>query len=238
MGVEVRKCGGGKCRWRPSASSHFRPSKRPSTPNERELVGKPGDHHATQRGGPNELAVLGSEHVLGGHVHAQPRHRLEAKGIRSQRNVDSPQLAHRYRPGTLAPLVPDRHHFDHVAASYLEAVEEEPSTEILLLSTDLFRRGFDLYRERRDKAWSLTDCISFVGGHTRAWDSGSPHGRRGLRAGGISRVAERISGPLSKPTAPGPQRGVRFLNVYRDNRPVMRVALRPTTGRTPPHPIG
>ena len=26
----------------------------------------------------------------------------------------------------------------------------------------LFARGLDLYRERQDKDWSLTDCISFV----------------------------------------------------------------------------
>ena len=49
-----------------------------------------------------------------------------------------------------------------VAASYLTAVEDEPSTEIVPLSEDLFRRGFDLYRERPDKSWGLTDCISFV----------------------------------------------------------------------------
>lgn len=49
-----------------------------------------------------------------------------------------------------------------VAVSYLESLEEEPSTEIVPLSTDLFRRGFDLFRERQDKSWGLTDCISFV----------------------------------------------------------------------------
>lgn len=37
-----------------------------------------------------------------------------------------------------------------VAASYLEAVEEKPSTEIVPLSAGLFRRGFALYRERWD----------------------------------------------------------------------------------------
>ncbi len=29
-------------------------------------------------------------------------------------------------------------------------------------SDELFERGFDLYRHRTDKEWSLTDCISFV----------------------------------------------------------------------------
>ena len=29
-------------------------------------------------------------------------------------------------------------------------------------SRDLFERGYELYKARADKAWSLTDCISFV----------------------------------------------------------------------------
>ena len=30
------------------------------------------------------------------------------------------------------------------------------------LSDELQRRGFDLYVERSDREWSLTDCISFI----------------------------------------------------------------------------
>lgn len=33
---------------------------------------------------------------------------------------------------------------------------------IVSATTDLFHRGSDLYRQRPDKDWSLTDCISFV----------------------------------------------------------------------------
>jgi len=29
-------------------------------------------------------------------------------------------------------------------------------------SQELFERGLNLYRQRPDKDWSLTDCISFV----------------------------------------------------------------------------
>lgn len=49
-----------------------------------------------------------------------------------------------------------------LAASYLEAVEEETATEVVPLTEGLFRRGFELFRERPDKTWGLTDCISFV----------------------------------------------------------------------------
>ncbi len=37
-----------------------------------------------------------------------------------------------------------------------------PDVEILPLPADLWQRGWDLYRNRPDKAWSLTDCVSFL----------------------------------------------------------------------------
>ncbi|TWT40352.1 tRNA(fMet)-specific endonuclease VapC [Phycisphaerae bacterium RAS1] len=40
--------------------------------------------------------------------------------------------------------------------------------EILHGSDDLFDRGATLYAQRPDKAWSLTDCISFVAMENRA----------------------------------------------------------------------
>ena len=45
---------------------------------------------------------------------------------------------------------------------FIEALEQEPATEILPLSERLFAQGFALYKARSDKGWSLTDCISFV----------------------------------------------------------------------------
>ena len=36
------------------------------------------------------------------------------------------------------------------------------SVEVIRPDADLFDRGLDLYARRPDKAWSLTDCISFV----------------------------------------------------------------------------
>ena len=35
-------------------------------------------------------------------------------------------------------------------------------SEIIEPNSDLWQRGIDLYSRRPDKAWSLTDCISFV----------------------------------------------------------------------------
>jgi predicted nucleic acid-binding protein len=46
----------------------------------------------------------------------------------------------------------------HVLVDYLWS---EPGYEIVSASPGLFAAGLRLHRERRDKAWSLTDCISF-----------------------------------------------------------------------------
>lgn len=37
-----------------------------------------------------------------------------------------------------------------------------PRVKILPLTSGLLNRGLDLMRQRTDKDWSLTDCISFV----------------------------------------------------------------------------
>jgi len=49
-----------------------------------------------------------------------------------------------------------------LAVLLVEQVSREPRFCIVENSDALFARGFDLYRQRSDKAWSLTDCTSFV----------------------------------------------------------------------------
>ena len=41
-------------------------------------------------------------------------------------------------------------------------LQTTPNVEIIAPEAALFERGCDLYRDRSDKEWSLTDCISFV----------------------------------------------------------------------------
>jgi hypothetical protein len=47
-------------------------------------------------------------------------------------------------------------------ARFLDTLSEHEDIEIVPASTELFQRGVALFRERPDKEWSLTDCISFV----------------------------------------------------------------------------
>jgi uncharacterized protein len=44
----------------------------------------------------------------------------------------------------------------------LDLLGESPDACIIPPSKDLFERGVALFRQRSDKDWSLTDCISFV----------------------------------------------------------------------------
>jgi predicted nucleic acid-binding protein len=53
------------------------------------------------------------------------------------------------------------HHRDEVLALW-QVVETDPAFRLVRASTELIRRGTQLYRERPDKEWPLTDCISFV----------------------------------------------------------------------------
>ena len=44
----------------------------------------------------------------------------------------------------------------------LDQLRSDPRLSIIREADDWFERGVDLYRQRLDKEWSLTDCISFV----------------------------------------------------------------------------
>jgi len=37
-----------------------------------------------------------------------------------------------------------------------------PNAQIVGASEDLYRRAFELFRQREEKEWSLTDCLSFI----------------------------------------------------------------------------
>ena len=52
--------------------------------------------------------------------------------------------------------------YRHAAVKLLQSLEADPNVEIIPISEELYARAFQLYRERPDKEWGLTDCISFV----------------------------------------------------------------------------
>lgn len=44
----------------------------------------------------------------------------------------------------------------------LEALEEDPTVDIIPVTEELYATAYQLYSARLDKEWGLTDCISFV----------------------------------------------------------------------------
>lgn len=50
---------------------------------------------------------------------------------------------------------------DH-AVALVDHLVQRADVQVVPLSPDLWHRGWDLYRTRPDKGWSLTDCISFL----------------------------------------------------------------------------
>jgi len=50
----------------------------------------------------------------------------------------------------------------HAGIRLLDALEADPSVEIIPLSEGLYQRAWQLFRERADREWGLTDCVSFV----------------------------------------------------------------------------
>jgi predicted nucleic acid-binding protein len=70
----------------------------------------------------------------------------------------------------------------------LSDLRGDPRVTIIAADPPLFDRGVELYAGRADKAWSLTDCISFVVMRDRRTRR-SAHHRPPLRAGRLSGVA-------------------------------------------------
>ncbi len=55
-----------------------------------------------------------------------------------------------------------RWRYRSAAIELLDAIESDPNIRIVSVSEPLYLRALELYRERLDKEWGLTDCISFL----------------------------------------------------------------------------
>jgi hypothetical protein len=52
--------------------------------------------------------------------------------------------------------------FRPAAVKLMDGLRADPNVEIVPLDSRLFEVAYRLFRERPDKEWSLTDCISFI----------------------------------------------------------------------------
>src|SRR5262245_6374843 len=52
--------------------------------------------------------------------------------------------------------------YRQAAVQLLAALEADPKVDMVSLSESLYARALPLFRERPDKEWGLTDCMSFL----------------------------------------------------------------------------
>jgi predicted nucleic acid-binding protein len=52
--------------------------------------------------------------------------------------------------------------FRQIGINLLIHFENDPSTEIISLTGELYDKAFELFSRRLDKEWGLVDCVSFV----------------------------------------------------------------------------
>ncbi|CAN5660170.1 hypothetical protein BH24ACI2_BH24ACI2_15520 [soil metagenome] len=48
------------------------------------------------------------------------------------------------------------------AAIFIEGLRKSADIEIIPANSELFWLGFELYKNRPDKEWSIVDCVSFI----------------------------------------------------------------------------
>ncbi len=55
-----------------------------------------------------------------------------------------------------------RQRFRQEAITLLDYFESDPNVEIVQITDLLYQRAMRLFRDRPDKDWGLTDCVSFI----------------------------------------------------------------------------
>lgn len=55
-----------------------------------------------------------------------------------------------------------RMQYRKAAVQLLETIETDRDLEVVELSRDLYMQSLNLFKNRMDKDWGLTDCISFI----------------------------------------------------------------------------
>ena len=48
-----------------------------------------------------------------------------------------------------------------VATKLIDSINENPNITLVSQTSEQFNKGLELYKNRLDKNWSLTDCVSF-----------------------------------------------------------------------------
>ncbi len=85
-----------------------------------------------------------------------------AMQLADQLEVDGTQLVTTRTVMTEIGNALAKQRYRHGAIRLLQSMEADPQVVIIPVTEELYARAFDLYRQRLDKEWGLTDCISFI----------------------------------------------------------------------------
>lgn len=85
-----------------------------------------------------------------------------AVGMADQLEANSTRLVTTHAVMTEIGNALSKRRYRRGAILLLESIASDPAIEVIPVTEDLYVRAFDLYRQRLDKDWGLTDCISFV----------------------------------------------------------------------------
>lgn len=90
-----------------------------------------------------------------------PRDAWHTQATAFSRSISGPVLLTDFVVLEIANMYSATPRRDEVAA-FIMALRIDSSVTIIPATRDLLDRGLSLFRSRRDKEWSLTDCTSFV----------------------------------------------------------------------------
>jgi predicted nucleic acid-binding protein len=49
-----------------------------------------------------------------------------------------------------------------LATDFIDTLENHPNITVIPQTSEQYQKGLELYKQRPDKAWSITDCVSFI----------------------------------------------------------------------------
>jgi predicted nucleic acid-binding protein len=93
---------------------------------------------------------------------SRDEHHLQALNIRTQIQSQNIQLITTLAVALEIGNALCGQKYRRTTASLLEALNNDKTIEVVSIRDELYRDGLQLYKDRIDKNWSLTDCISFL----------------------------------------------------------------------------
>lgn len=51
--------------------------------------------------------------------------------------------------------------FRRAVIEFVDKLQKSPSVEVARITDEIYRSAWELYKQRKDKNWGITDCTSF-----------------------------------------------------------------------------